>query len=440
MRLKQTPKRLASVQDSITLLEQHERLLRGEDRIDDPARKRTGKFSVHSKKSFRPQKSYFINDRNRNNDNDNNNDDNDNNNEDDDGNRKNDSDRNNLMMLANGLGRENTPLKEAGAGEVLESHRRDDFGRKHECENCKLRFESDFDLTMHVVGSSCASSHEVDMNKKYSLKEIIKNFQQRQSAASNNNSMTSSSFSFDRAAMNAEGDPVSFECVLCDGKFSTPERLREHMLQHKDQYPFKCRLCDGKFKEAFGLETHMITHLEDEEGAAALNNNSLNIENVTKKKAMMTMAMHASNTATTTNYNHNHNHNHNHAMMINNYFSKDYKIPRRRHGDKSPFSCDVCQKTFTTSGNLKEHRRTHTGEKPFKCKICTRPFTTSGQLNRHLRTHGPKQVHCDYCKYECAQPSQLKIHMNSRHPDIVYQYVHNPSYDRTRDMIHPRVT
>ena len=32
--------------------------------------------------------------------------------------------------------------------------------------------------------------------------------------------------------------------------------------------------------------------------------------------------------------------------------------------------CDVCEKRFTTSGNLKTHARIHANEKPFECDVC----------------------------------------------------------------------
>ena len=34
--------------------------------------------------------------------------------------------------------------------------------------------------------------------------------------------------------------------------------------------------------------------------------------------------------------------------------------------------CDVCEKRFTTSGNLKTHVRIHANEKPFECDVCER--------------------------------------------------------------------
>lgn len=38
-------------------------------------------------------------------------------------------------------------------------------------------------------------------------------------------------------------------------------------------------------------------------------------------------------------------------------------------GEK-PYTCDICQRKFTSGSSLTCHRRTHTGEKPYSCPVC----------------------------------------------------------------------
>ena len=47
----------------------------------------------------------------------------------------------------------------------------------------------------------------------------------------------------------------------------------------------------------------------------------------------------------------------------------------RIHTNEKPFECDVCEKRFRESGNLKVHMRIHTNEKPYECDVCDKSFS-----------------------------------------------------------------
>ena len=83
---------------------------------------------------------------------------------------------------------------------------------------------------------------------------------------------------------------------------------------------------------------------------------------------------------------------------------------------KRTYECDVCEKRFNESGNLKRHMRIHTNEKPYECDVCDKAFRTSGGLTQHKRVHTKeKPYECHVCEKRYRQSSGLKYHMRTQH-------------------------
>ncbi|XP_056008982.1 homeotic protein spalt-major-like isoform X3 [Ostrea edulis] len=56
-------------------------------------------------------------------------------------------------------------------------------------------------------------------------------------------------------------------------------------------------------------------------------------------------------------------------------------------GDKLSTTCNICFKTFACRSALDIHYRSHTKERPYKCEVCDRTFTTKGNMKQHMLTH-----------------------------------------------------
>ncbi|XP_072393045.1 uncharacterized protein [Diabrotica undecimpunctata] len=61
---------------------------------------------------------------------------------------------------------------------------------------------------------------------------------------------------------------------------------------------------------------------------------------------------------------------------LNQYLNASTKV----NADETSFACEICNKQFSQSYNLKRHKRIHTEEKSFTCEICSKKFLRSTNL------------------------------------------------------------
>lgn len=64
----------------------------------------------------------------------------------------------------------------------------------------------------------------------------------------------------------------------------------------------------------------------------------------------------------------------------------DMMSPFRNSG-KPNTTCNICFKTFACRSALEIHYRSHTKERPFRCEVCERCFSTRGNMRQHMLTH-----------------------------------------------------
>lgn len=85
---------------------------------------------------------------------------------------------------------------------------------------------------------------------------------------------------------------------------------------------------------------------------------------------------------------------------------------KRIHSDERKFICSFCSKSFKQNIHLKSHLKTHTGEKDHLCIICKKQFKQSGHLQMHMRIHtGERKYSCTFCKSKFKQSGHLSSHM-----------------------------
>lgn len=93
------------------------------------------------------------------------------------------------------------------------------------------------------------------------------------------------------------------------------------------------------------------------------------------------------------------------------YQSSDLRKHYLVHTGEKNFLCDVCNKAFRQVSHLKHHKLIHSNEKPYKCDKCQKAFRNSGILHKHRLVHSGQRDHvCDVCKKAFSQAAHLKTH------------------------------
>ncbi|KAH9520343.1 hypothetical protein Btru_060570 [Bulinus truncatus] len=97
------------------------------------------------------------------------------------------------------------------------------------------------------------------------------------------------------------------------------------------------------------------------------------------------------------------------------HFSHQAKILKR-------WTCEVCQKAFSSNSDLKTHRRTHSGETPFKCDFCDRSFKQRGHRKLHIQVVHTKDMPFKCTECESAFPTRYRFQVHMKRHSGVREY------------------
>lgn len=190
-------------------------------------------------------------------------------------------------------------------------------------------------------------------------------------------------------------------CKVCQKRFYTEFKLKEHMRKHSNETPFKCNFenCLKSFKSKMGLIEHETKHT----GVFKFSCNTCNKGFSCKSYLVVHQRVHSNDKKYKC------------EQCGQHFKSKQAQVDHmNRHLGITPFNCCHCGRGFITKAACIHHEKLHTEppNRQYPCEICNKFFVSKSYLNVHLKIHkNIRDFICTVCEKAFLTSKDLKIHL-----------------------------
>ena len=203
-------------------------------------------------------------------------------------------------------------------------------------------------------------------------------------------------------------------CYVCGKSFTRSQDLRRHLRCHHGETPeFLCESCGKSYKSQDGLNYHKaLSHPPcDNEGCdppppLICGECRKSFANQVQLKVHLKNSHQRAKSVHTCTI----------CVPPSTFERKDvFNNHLALHEGAKPFTCNICDKNFSSRSNLQSHSRTHDPSSSLQCPTCSKKFNSKKKLNLHV-SECLSRIFCPSCKFFCQREEDLTEHTKKSHP------------------------